>query len=298
MRFNDRNPARLSRRALLSGGLALAVAGKDGVARAETAVPAPVGFVSHGSPLLAIDAVRGGELRRWGHALARPKGIVVMTPHYGTRRLELGSTARGFALYDFPGWLKRRLPQNLDYRSPPSEGLARRVTELLAGQAQPHRSARRGFDHTTWMPLMHLFPKADVPVLEIAYPYLGEAKLFALGRRLGALRDEGVLFLASGGMTHNLASIDLDREQAAPVWSSEFDAWAAERLAALDADALVDWRNKAPAARLAHPDDGGHFRVLVVALGVALGSRTAVTRARFPVTGYESTLSKRAVELS
>jgi 4,5-DOPA dioxygenase extradiol len=114
---------------------------------------------------------------------------------------------------------------------------------------------------------------------------------------LAPLRDEGVLFVASGGMTHNLASTDLTGKGEPPSWSREFDHWAAEAVVARDVDSLVDWRARAPAQALAHPDDGAHYRVLLVALGVALGSRAPASRVSFPVTGFESTLSKRSIEL-
>jgi 4,5-DOPA dioxygenase extradiol len=98
-------------------------------------------------------------------------------------------------------------------------------------------------------------------------------------------------------MTHNLAAIDLDAPPAAvPAWSREFDAWAAERLGASDVDALLDWRRKAPAADVAHPDDGGHFRVLLFALGLA--SAQSTPSASFPIADFELGLSMRCVELA
>jgi 4,5-DOPA dioxygenase extradiol len=295
-------PVRLSRRAALAAGGALAL-GAPRVARGDDAVAtAPVLFVSHGSPRLAVDAARYEPLRAWGRDLARtfarPRGIVVMTPHFAARRLLLGSTARGFAMYNLPGPLKRLLPPDLDYATPPSEALAASVEGLLRGAFDVARvTDRPGFDHTTWIPLHHLVPAADVPVLEIGFPYLPDRDLFALGARLAPLRAEGVVFVGSGGVTHNLASVDLHAAQSAgaPAWSREFDAWTAASLDGEAWDALVDWRARAPAADLAHPDDGAHFRVLLVALGVA--SRGPVPRVRYPVTGYESTLSIRGVEL-
>jgi 4,5-DOPA dioxygenase extradiol len=288
----------ITRRDALGGGLGLALAGRLGEARAAPATM-PVAFVSHGGPLLAVDPVRGPALRAWGARLPKPRGVVAMTPHWGSRTFALGSTGRGVAQYDFPRWLADRLPPDLRYASPPSEWLAQRVQAVLAGTTAVERSSRQGLDHTTWMPLLHLLPAADVPVLELAYPYVPEAEIFALGRRLAPLRDEGILFLASGGVTHNLASIDLDAASAPiPSWSSEFDAWAADRVSARDADALLDWRHKAPAANLAHPDDGGHFRVLLAALGVALGGRSPATDVTFPYAGYELALSVRCIHLA
>lgn len=286
----------ITRRALLGTAVATAAAT---VARRTLGAPeaTPVAFVSHGGPMLAVDPVRGPALRAWGAKLRKPAGVLAITPHWGSRHIVLGATGPGVAQYDFPRWLSDKLPADLAYASPPSENLAKRV-EALLGDAYPvKRGTRTGMDHTTWMPLMHLLPGADVPVLELAYPYLQEAQLFALGQKLAPLRDEGVLLLASGGMTHNLASVDLDRAEAPPPsWSREFDAWAAERLAASDADALLDWRHRAPAADLAHPDDGGHFRVMLVGLGAAL-ARGGSAPARFPYVGYEMGLSVRCAEL-
>jgi 4,5-DOPA dioxygenase extradiol len=283
----------ISRRDVLSSmlGAAVLTAGRSAAAQPQSM---PVAFVSHGGPLIAIDPVRGPELRAWGASLPRPTAVLAITPHWGSRTLLLGATGRGVAQYDFPAWLADRLPAGMSYPSPPSEMLARRIESLLAGAVQ--RSARTGMDHTTWMPLHHMLPAADVPVLELSYPYVPDAELFALGRRLAPLREEGVLLLASGGMTHNLASVDFDAPPGTtPSWSKEFDAWAAESLTAHDGDALVDWRHKAPAAELAHPDDGGHFRVLLVAAGAALAS--AVRTVRFPSGGFELGLSMRCVEM-
>jgi 4,5-DOPA dioxygenase extradiol len=103
---------------------------------------------------------------------------------------------------------------------------------------------------------------------------------------------------ASGQMTHNLAAMNLERDEPVPLWSREFDAWAAEALTAQNVDALVDWRHKAPDAELAHPDDGGHYRVLLVALGLVVGSGGAAKELRFPVTGFESSMSKRCAQIA
>jgi 4,5-DOPA dioxygenase extradiol len=286
----------ITRRALL-GGAAAAMIGRT--ARADDAMP--VAYVSHLSPRLAIDRARGALLRTWGASIPRPRGIVAMTPHFASRTMSLGSTARGFAVYSFPAPMKRWLPPDLDYPSPPSAELAKRVEGALCGACTIDRPARRGFDHTVWMPLLHMFPAHDVPVLEMAYPYLPDAELFALGRKLAPLRNEGILLLASGGMTHNLASVDVASDDASaevPSWSSEFDAWAADAVNRRDADSLVDWRRRAPAAELAHPDDGAHFRVLLVVLGAALYGPRPATRASFPITGFESTMSARSIELA
>jgi 4,5-DOPA dioxygenase extradiol len=198
-------------------------------------------------------------------------------------------------MYNMPGWLKRKLPQDLDYASPPSEALARRVEALCVPSNRPKRAVRRGFDHTTWMPLYYLYPGAPAPVLEVSFQYRPDRELFALGQALAPLRREGIVFVASGGMTHNLAHL-AEETTSVPSWSNEFDAWAAEALEQRDIDALLAWREKAPAVDLAHPDDGGHFRVLLFALGVATAD-AGIKQVRFPMTGFDSALSRRSVEL-
>ncbi|MGH7440004.1 MAG: DODA-type extradiol aromatic ring-opening family dioxygenase [Polyangiaceae bacterium] len=288
------SPITMSRRAVLGGavGAALAI---PRIAIGDPAMP-PVLYVSHGSPLhLPGNETRRKELAAWGARLARPRGIVVMTPHFGTRRLEIGHVGAGVALYDLPPRFRSLLPQGLGYATPPNDELARLVEDLLGGPRIVPRGDRDGFDHTTWMPLSCLFPDAGVPVLEIAYPYLPERDLFDLGAKLGPLRREGVVFVASGQITHNLAMPF--GEATPPPWAREFDAWAAESVAAHDVDGLVDWRARAPAVDLAHPDDGGHYRVLLVALGVALAGPQTARAIAFPVTGFEATMSKRGIEM-
>jgi 4,5-DOPA dioxygenase extradiol len=280
----------ITRRALLSAAAALTVAQRVSAQSAR----APTLYVSHGAPLfMPKQEARRAALAAWGTQLAKPRAIVVMTPHFASRTLGLGNTGPGFAWYDLPNGIKRLLPQDLEYPSPPSAELATRVDSVL-GSSLPRDNSRRGLDHTSWMPLKCLFPAAEAPVLELTYPYLPEAQAFAFGQKLSALRDESVLFVASGGMTHNLA-LDFDAPRAQ--FAVDFDNWAAESLRAANVDALIDFRHKAPAANLAHPDDGAHFRVLLVALGVALGKGGSLS-ASFPVTGFEGSLSNRCVQLA
>src|SRR5262249_29147765 len=153
----------------VGGGLLVARHAGAGASGAHVSgARVPVLFVSHGSPLLALDPDRAAKFPAWGAQLPKPSGILVMTPPYASPRLGLGTTGPGFAMYSFRAWLNRRLPQNLEYPSPPSAELALRVEAAIGGAHPTSRSTnRRGLDHTTWMPLLHLFPKADVPVLEL-----------------------------------------------------------------------------------------------------------------------------------
>jgi 4,5-DOPA dioxygenase extradiol len=274
------------------------------MARAEAAssslTAAPVLFVGHGTPLfMPGNEARIQELGAWGATIPTPRGIVVMTPHFASRTLQLGRTGPGFAMYNLPGAFKKQLAPDLEYATPPSDALAQRLEGLLGHGTE--RPERRGFDHTTWMPLKSLFPRASVPVVELGYPFPSAREGFKLGRKLAPLRDEGILFMASGGMTHNLAAGTRPGEGAGketPGFVTEFDAWAAEHITKRAVDELIDFRHKAPAVELAHPDDGAHYRVLLVALGIALHARSAAQTIRFPISGIEAAQSKRCVELS
>jgi len=273
---------------------ALAFAGATILTRARRAFadrPMPAGFVGHGSPMLAVDPVRSAELRKWGSALPKPTGIVTITPHYRARGLKIGHVGKGKALYSFPDFMKSKLPSDLDYPSPDNTELAHTVANFLAPLEPAFDESRAGFDHTTWMPLRHLFPDAPVPVVEIAMPFLQEKDFLTLGRRLSPLRHQGVFILASGSITHNLAGMNTHTDSAP--WAAAFDDWTEKALRARDLESLLDWRKRAPNAELAHPDDGGHFRCLLIALGASSSVAT------FPITGFEmGTQSKRCVELA
>lgn len=220
-----------------------------------------------------------------------------MTPHYRAQGLEIGHVGEGFAMYNLPDWIAEMTPK-VSYATPSNEKLALRVQELLGARGVvSFAKDRPGFDHTTWIPLFHMFPKADVPVVEIAMPFAKENDFFEIGRALAPLRDEGIFILASGTLTHNLAATDLTGASRVPKWSSEFDSWARNTLQNKDISRVLAWRKEAPLAEVAHPDDGGHFRVLLFALGAA-SAQGKIESVKFPIEGFElGNLSKRCVEL-
>ena len=258
----------------------------------------PVGYVAHGSPMLLADAVRGRELAKWASRIPTPTGIVVMTPHYRSQGLEIGHLGEGFGMYNLPDWIRARTPK-VTYATPSNDALVLRLQALLGARGVVSIARDRpGFDHTTWIPLFHMFPKADVPVAEVAMPFAKERDFFEMGRALAPLRDEGVLLLASGTITHNLAATDLSGASPVPAWSADFDAWARNTLQNKDVSRLLAWRKEAPRADVAHPDDGGHFRVLFFALGAA-SAQGKIESVTFPIEGFElGNLSKRCVEVA
>ena len=228
---------------------------------------------------------------RWGQALERPRALLVVSAHWTVGGPTIGSVTRRQLIYDFHGF-----PQALykiSYDAPGAPELAKRV-EALVGQSRVRRQEDRGLDHGVWVPLVHLFPSADVPVLQLSLPIQqSPQQLFDLGRRLAPLRGEGVLIAGSGNLTHNLRRMD-PRSGPTPNWAREFDEWCRECLDTKNFDALVQFRTKAPAVRENHPTEE-HFLPLLVSTGAAsAGAHTAT----FPVQGFEyGCLSRRSVQL-
>ncbi|MBU6246713.1 MAG: dioxygenase [Xanthomonadaceae bacterium] len=230
----------------------------------------PTLYVSHGSPMTALEpGPTGVRLAELAAALPRPRAIVVASAHYLARSPRVGGASRPDTVHDFGGF-----PQalyQLQYRAPGDPALASRVAGLLETAGMPAVvEPERGFDHGIWVPLRLMYPDADIPVVPLSIqPMHGPAHHLALGRALAPLRDDGVLVIGSGSITHNLhdfrAGHDADHE--AP-YVRPFIGWIEQRLAAGDTAALLDYRRQAPFAARAHPTDE-HLLPLFVALGAA-----------------------------
>lgn len=250
----------------------------------------PALYLGHGAPMLVDDALWTGQLADWSATLPRPKAILIVSAHWENAPLTIGATTTVPLVYDFSGFAPKYY--QVTYPSPGAPALAQRVRELLA----PHPVAeapRRGLDHGAYVPLTVMYPGADIPVLQISMPSLDARELLELGRRLAPLRDEGVLIIGSGFMTHGLPFLrDFRPEATPPAWSVEFDLWAAETLARGDLDTLVDYRTTAPAVRYAHPTVD-HFVPLFVSLGASLGTAEIP---RTVIDGYFLGLAKRSVQ--
>jgi 4,5-DOPA dioxygenase extradiol len=248
----------------------------------------PVIYLSHGAPPLADDPIWPGELAAWSAALPRPEAILMVSAHWENAPIAVSATRAVPLVYDFWGFARHYY--EVTYPAPGAPELARSVAALLG--VSVHSDADRGLDHGAYVPLVEMYPDADVPVLQLSMPTLEPRSLLELGRTLAPLRDEGVLIVGSGFFTHNLHEFAF--EGATPAWSAEFDAWGREALDAGDVDALLDFATKAPAARTAHPRTE-HFAPLFVALGA--GADDVGTRAeRTAIDGFWGGLSKRSVQ--
>jgi 4,5-DOPA dioxygenase extradiol len=249
----------------------------------------PAIFLAHGSPFLLDDAEWVEQLRRWAADLPRPASVLMLSAHWEQRPVTLGATRTVPLVYDFYGFPEQYY--RVRYPAPGAPELAARVRALL-GASQPVAESERGLDHGAYVPLVAMYPEADVPVLQVSLPTLEPDALFALGRALAPLRREGVLVIGSGFLTHNLMAMDMAPGAVTPGWASEFDAWAADVLARRDVDQLLDYRRRAPGVRQALPTHE-HFVPVVAAAGVADGA----DRVTFPITGYNfGSLTKRSVQ--
>jgi 4,5-DOPA dioxygenase extradiol len=253
---------------------------------------APVLYLSHGAPPLADDTTWTGELHDWSAKLEKPKDILVVSAHWESEPATISSTtAHTPLIYDFWGFEDRYY--QVQYDAPPATDLAQKVARAVGGSVR--QDPDRGLDHGAYVPLVEMFPEADVPVLQLSLPTLDPRKLYALGERLAELRDEGTLIVTSGFTTHNLSQARFgDTSGTGPVWGQEFDAWAKQAVESGDVDAVLDFEHHAPAAQLAHPRTE-HFAPLFVSLGATADTWSD---AHSTVDGFWYGLAKRSFEIN
>jgi 4,5-DOPA dioxygenase extradiol len=250
--------------------------------------PLPSLFVSHGAPFTLDDAQWIGDLFAWAQSMPKPKAIVVISAHWEQAPAAISSAAAGTPLYyDFSGFHPRY--KTLPYATPDATDLARRLISMLSGTTV-HEFTDRGLDHGAFIPLMAMYPAADVPVVQLSMPSLDPSALLELGARLRPLRDEGILVVGSGFMTHSFAVF---HNQALAAYTEAFDEWAVDALARADVDALADFRSKAPGAAVAHPT-AEHYVPLLLTVGAATDAGSAVSAIDRMVMGN----STRSVQMN
>jgi 4,5-DOPA dioxygenase extradiol len=226
-------------------------------------------FVSHGAPtLLGEDVPARDFLAQLGGPTGRPSAVLAVSAHWETATPAASTAVRPETIHDFYGFPRELYAHQ--YPAPGAPALAERAVGLLREAGIVAAIDRqRGLDHGAWVPLKLMYPKADIPVTQLSIqPELGPAHHLNVGRALAPLTNDDVLVLASGSATHNLRTLAWGRDGQPAPWAKAFDDWLAERVAAGDAMALVDYRRQAPSAAAAHPSDE-HFLPLFVALGAA-----------------------------
>jgi 4,5-DOPA dioxygenase extradiol len=263
--------------------------------RAQTAQDTdrmPAIYLGHGAPPLVDDPLWVAQLAAWAKALPRPSSVLIVSAHWENAPLTIGATRGGTPLvYDFGGFPERYY--RAQYRSPGAPELAADVRRLLSDQPVAEEPDR-GLDHGAYVPLTVMYPQADLPVLQISMPSLDPNQLFQIGQRLRPLRDQGVLIIGSGFLTHGLPFLrDFRFDAPPPAWSAEFDAWAHDALEHGDLDELSDFVHRAPAVRYAHPRTE-HLAPLFVTLGAGDSSGESLPSI---IEGYWMGLSKRSIQV-
>ena len=249
----------------------------------------PALYIGHGAPPLLDDPVWSGQLRELAAKLPRPTAILIVSAHWESAPLSL--SASGVPLvYDFGGFDPKYY--RMTYATPDATSLAQRVAAAMPDTEPVHQHASRGLDHGAWVPLKIMYPDADIPVVQMSLPTQDPGRLLTIGARLRELRDEGVLVIGSGFLTHGLPFLtDWSIDAQAPGWSVDFDAWAAEAIARGDLDELAAFKDKAPGMPFAHPTVE-HYTPLFVALGASSDPQTPADQV---IEGFWLGLSKRSL---
>ncbi|MDD5296774.1 MAG: class III extradiol ring-cleavage dioxygenase [Rhodocyclaceae bacterium] len=244
-------------------------------------------FVPHGAPTFVLrPGAAGAALARAAAALPRPRAVVVVSPHWDTGEPTVGFAGRPETIHDFWGF-----PDALYALRYPASGCREAALDVHAALLQAGFPSRvdetRGLDHGAWIPLMLMFPDADIPVIPVSIQgHEGPGYHLRLGRALAPLSRKGFLVLASGNLTHSLRDFHVAQQNggAVPPYVREFPDWIWGRLRAGDTAALVDYRRQAADAPRAHPTEE-HLLPLYVALGAA-GDAPVPTRLHAGVDDY------------
>lgn len=242
-------------------------------------------FVGHGSPMIGIeenDFTR--SLKRLGKTIGEPKAILVISAHWMPPFFGVSVHRSPALMYDFFGFPEPLY--HVEYPAPNAEFLCPQMQAIFPDLQIKERS----LDHGAWTVLKHLYPQANVPVMQLGINRnLSLRDHFETGRRLRGLRDHGVMIIGSGNITHNLSVLDGDPDAPPREWAVEFDGFVKEAIETENFDALIDFENSAPHPRLAHPTLEHYIPLLYVA-GAMFGDE----RSRFPYEGFShGTLSMR-----
>ena len=224
----------------------------------------PAVFFGHGSPMNTLEQNRYTEAwRQLGKNLPRPKAILAVSAHWYIRGTTVTAMPLPRTIHDFGGF-PRELYE-VQYPAPGDPALAERVRALLAPTAVAVDLDSWGLDHGTWSVLAHVYPQANVPVVQLSVDGTQPPSYhYELARRLAPLRDEGVLIVGSGNVVHNLGRIQWSEDAPPYDWAARFNTWARERLLAHDHAALIDYASLGSDARLSVPTPDHYLPLLYV----------------------------------
>jgi 4,5-DOPA dioxygenase extradiol len=252
----------------------------------------PALYIGHGAPPLLDDPLWSSQLSDLSAKLPRPKAILIVSAHWESAPVMLSADGAPL-VYDFGGFAEKYY--RMTYATPAATALAQRVAAMMPAEEPVHQHTSRGLDHGAWVPLKIMYPDADIPVLQMSLPTQDPTRLLKLGERLRPLRDEGVLIIGSGFLTHGLPFLTEFRiDAAAPGWSKDFDTWAGEALARGDVDALASYKSQAPGMPYAHPTVE-HYTPLFVTLGASTDPEQPGEQL---FEGFWMGLSKRSLQVA
>jgi len=228
-------------------------------------------FLSHGSPMMALEQSETTQFfNQLGKELPQPKAIVIFSAHYdrlGPVTITSGHTLT--TIHDFYGF-----PQSLydvNYSANGAPELAQKAAGLLNESGIPAQlDPTQGLDHGAWTPMLFMYPNKNIPIIQVSINSAMDAVFhFEIGRSLRPLREQGILFVGSGGISHNLREIFAPRQDLQRVEKvNQFTQWVSEELAAGNVDNLLDYLNKGPHARFNHPTPD-HYLPLPCILGTS-----------------------------
>ncbi len=264
----------------------------QGAKTMQRAKPMPVIFAAHGNPMFMDDALFMRELHDWAEKMPKPKAVLMISAHWEQKPLTIGAVKTVPLIYDFYGFPQRYY--QVKYAAPGAPALAQRVRDLLQGAGIAHKEAPdRGLDHGAYVPMVCMYPQADVPVLQISLPSMNPQENFEVGLALAPLRKEEVLIIGAGFLTHNLRTFVPGANPPVAKWAAEFDEWAEKTIAKRDFTSLINYRSLAPNVQMALPTHE-HFVPVLVAAGASAEHTESVA---FPITGYMAgTFTKRSVQ--
>lgn len=247
---------------------------------------APALFVGHGSPMNAIRRnAFTRSLHELGKSLEKPKAILVVSAHWTPPYFGVSVHQNSDLKYDFFGFPKAL--EQVQYPARNAAFLLPALNKLFT----PLEVKERGLDHGAWSVLVHLFPDADIPVMQLGIRHdLSMREHYEVGQRLRRLREEGVMIIGSGNITHNLQEARMPREAPAVKWATEFDNFVKKAIEARDFEALINFEERNHFARVAHPTLEHYIPLLYVA-----GSAFDDDESRFVYEGMEyGSLSMRS----
>lgn len=228
----------------------------------------PTLFVSHGAPTLVLDDSPARRfLMSYGKVLGKPRAILVLSAHFDRPVATVTSSSAPETIHDFGGFPDALY--EITYPAPGDPALANKVDDLLSAAGIPVRQdEQRGLDHGAWIPLLLMYPDADVPTVQLSIDARNDAAYhLRLGESLRPLREEGVLIVGSGGATHSLSSaIGAPKDALLVEWAGSFRDWLADAVENDRRDDLANYREIAPHAHRNHPTDE-HFLPLLCAVG-------------------------------